>query len=255
MKIKVLGAHNAESKYTALSCLLIDDKIVVDAGSLTSKLSFPRQSKIRAILLTHGHYDHIRDVPSFAFSNACMKTKVFGTQGTLDMLSDHLVDGKIYPDFSRNNPVCGTQTLEYNEVKDCDKFEVEGYDVKVLPVNHIPGSVGYFITNGGKSVFISGDTGPNLRHVWEKISPDVLIIELTFPNEKEIVAKNSGHFIPKTLKKELTEYKELKGHLPKIYVYHLTAMYQKQIKKEIEDIEKCFDIKIHFASEGNEIKI
>ena len=87
MKIKVLGAHNAESKYTALTCLLIDDKLVLDAGSLTSKMSFARQEKIRAILLTHGHYDHIRDVPAFAFNNACITTQVFGSKETLDMLS------------------------------------------------------------------------------------------------------------------------------------------------------------------------
>lgn len=256
MKIKILGAHNAESKHTAFTCLLIDDKIVVDAGSLTSKMSFPNQSKIKAILLTHGHYDHIRDVPSFAFSNACNKTKVFGTKETLDMLSTHLVDGKIYPDFSRNNPVCGIQTLEYNEVKECDSFKVEDYKIKVLPVNHIPGSVGYEIKNDGEnSVYISGDTGPNLKHVWEKISPKVLFIELTFPNEKETVAKNSGHFIPKTLKEELKQFKEIKGYLPKIYVYHITAMYEKEIKKEVEDIEWCLDCKINFTTEGKEITV
>lgn len=256
MKIKVLGAHNAESKYTALSCLLIDGKIVVDAGSLTSKLSFGSQSKIKLILLTHGHYDHLRDIPAFAFSNACLKTKVFGTKETLDILSTHLIDGKIYPDFSRNNPVCGTQTLEYNEIKPFDSFDYKGYKIKALPLNHIPGSVGYeIISEEGKSVFISGDTGPGLKSVWENISPDVIIIELTFPNEKEDVAKNSGHFVPKTLKNELTEFKQFKGYLPKIYVYHLTAMFEKKIKKEVEDIEECLDIKINFAVEGDEIII
>jgi ribonuclease BN (tRNA processing enzyme) len=71
VKIKFLGMHNAESKYTRLSSLLIDDILAVDTGSLTSELSFSEQEKIKAIIISHGHYDHIRDIPTFAFNNAC----------------------------------------------------------------------------------------------------------------------------------------------------------------------------------------
>jgi len=52
VKIKVLGAHNAESKHTRLTSLLIDDILAVDAGNLTSDLSFSEQGKIKAILLS-----------------------------------------------------------------------------------------------------------------------------------------------------------------------------------------------------------
>ena len=256
MKIKVLGAHNAASKYTRLTSLLIDDVLVVDAGNITSDLSFPRQEKIKAILLSHEHYDHIRDVPAFAFSNACRTTKVLGTKPTLDLLSSHLVDGKIYPNFTEKTPVCEEKTLDFVELKPLDQVNVDDYKVRAFPVKHTTGSVGFEITSkDGKSLFYSGDTGPGLSSIWEQISPQLLIMESTFHNELETTAKNSNHLIPKTLEKELKDFNKIKGYLPKTILIHLTPMFEKQIKEEVKEIEKNLGVSIHVVSEGEEINL
>ncbi|MEE8420857.1 MAG: MBL fold metallo-hydrolase, partial [Dehalococcoidales bacterium] len=76
MKIKVLGAHNCESSATRLVSLLIDDVLALDAGSLTSSLTFAAQQKLKAILLTHQHYDHIRDVPAIAMNALFYETNI-----------------------------------------------------------------------------------------------------------------------------------------------------------------------------------
>ena len=104
MKLKFLGAHNSESKNTRLVSFLIDDILAVDAGSLASELSFSEQKKIKAILLSHGHYDHIRGVPAYAFNNTGKTTKIFATPQTLKFLSTHLIDGVIYPKFTEKIP-------------------------------------------------------------------------------------------------------------------------------------------------------
>ena len=44
MKIKVLGAHNTESLNTRYMSLLVDDILAIDAGCLTSTLTFEEQS-------------------------------------------------------------------------------------------------------------------------------------------------------------------------------------------------------------------
>ena len=99
MIIRFLGTHNAESRDSRLASLLIDGVLALDAGSLTSELSLDEQDKIKAVLLSHGHYDHIRDIPALAFNNSHRTTRVLATPETLEVLASHLLDGVIYPKF------------------------------------------------------------------------------------------------------------------------------------------------------------
>ena len=62
MELRVLGAHNAESKTTRLESHLIDKVLVLDAGGLTRSLTFEEQAGIRAVILSHRHFDHVRDL-------------------------------------------------------------------------------------------------------------------------------------------------------------------------------------------------
>jgi ribonuclease BN (tRNA processing enzyme) len=254
--VRCLGTHNAESKNTRLASLLIDDQLALDAGNLTTDLSFPEQEKIKAILLTHGHYDHIRCVPAFAFNNACEKTKVYGLPQTLEILSTHLVDGVIYPEFSVNNPICETQSLEFIEIEVYKPIEVEGYQVLAVPVTHTLDAVGYEITaKDGKRVFYSGDTGKGISDIWNHISPDLVFIEVTFPNKLENIAKNSVHLCPKYLHEELKQLHKIKGTIPKVVILHMTPKYEREIKKEVKEIAKELNIIIDFANEGDKITV
>ena len=257
MKVKFLGTYNAESKYTRLVSILIDGIIAVDAGSLTSELSFPEQEKIKAILLSHGHYDHIKCVPAFAFNNACQTTQVYALQDTLEILASHLVDGLIYPKFTKITPVCEEQSLEFVALEPFIPFNIQGYTVLPLPVNHNNiSAVGFEITSkDGKRLFYTGDTGAGLSNIWEHVSSKFIIIDLTFPNRLEKTAENSAHLCPKMLKKELIAFNRIKGFYPKLYLIHLTPKFKDEIKKEINEIAKELDISIDIAREGDEIII
>ena len=57
MQIEVLGAHNIESRDSRHVSLLIDDVLAIEAAALTSSLPFKAQQKLKAVLLTHQHYD------------------------------------------------------------------------------------------------------------------------------------------------------------------------------------------------------
>jgi Cft2 family RNA processing exonuclease len=256
VNIKFLGTHNAESLHTRLVTLLIDDIIAIDTGCLTSELTYPEQEKIKAILLTHGHYDHIRGVPAYAFNNYCDVTKVYGTQPALDMLTSHLVDGIIYPDFTTTNPMCDQRSLELIPLTPSVSIDLHGYSILPLSVNHKLGAVGFYISNKeGKKIFVSGDTGHGLNHIWKEISPDVLIIEVTFPDNIEQTALDAQHLCPKMLKKELLEFHKIKRYYPRVVLIHLCPKLESDIRKDIKVVEKSLGIPIEIASEGQIITV
>jgi Cft2 family RNA processing exonuclease len=255
--VRFLGVHNAESKDTRLPSFLIDDVLAVDAGSFASELSFSEQEKIKAILLSHGHYDHIRGVPAFAFNNTGKTTKVFATQQTLKILSSHLVDGLIYPKFTKKIPFfLEKPSLKFIAIEPFNKLDVEGYQVLALPVNHTINTVGFEITSkDGKKLFYTGDTGSGLSALWEHVSPDLIIMDVTFPNKLENRAINAAHLCPKFMKNELLEFYRVNKYYPKIILFHLFPQFEEEIKQEVKIVSKELKIPIDIACEGERIII
>ena len=82
MEIQILGAHNIESKDTGLATLLVDGILAIDTGALPNSLSFEEQLKLKAILLSHQHYDHIRGIPAIGITLFLHQKNVnaYGTQ-------------------------------------------------------------------------------------------------------------------------------------------------------------------------------
>ena len=180
MQIKVLGAHNLESENTRFCSLLIDGVIAVDAGALTSSLSFTEQQEIKAVLLTHQHYDHIRDIPALAinYQEHDNTIDVYSTQPVYDALSNHLLNDIIYPNFVERPTV--KPALKFHVLNPGQTVSIAGYKVLPVKVTHAIPAIGYRITSAeGKTVFYTSDTGPGLTECWEMVSPDLLIIELS----------------------------------------------------------------------------
>jgi len=253
MRIRFLGTHNAESKNTRLVSFLIDDVIAVDAGSLVSELTFSEQEKIRAILLSHGHYDHIRAVPAFAFNNADRTTKVIATQKTLEILSSHLIDGVVYPEFTSDASFLQKAALQLVPLEPFKPRNIEGYRVRAVPVQHNLDGVGFEITSDDKTLFYTGDTGPGLSSVWVNISPQLIITDLTWPNSLASAAKDAGHLCPEMLKEELIEFRRVNNYVPRVIVIHLSPQHEPEIEGEVGEIARSLGISIDIAHEGEEL--
>ncbi len=254
MIIRFLGTHNAESKNTRLVSFLIDDILAVDAGSLVSELTFPEQRKIKAILLSHGHYDHIRAVPAFAFNNSDRTTKVIATPKTLEILSSHLIDGVVYPEFTSDASFLQKATIKLVPLEPFKPQNIEGYEVIAVPVPHPLDSVGFEITSrDGKTLFYTGDTGPGLSSIWGNISPQLIIADVTWPNSLSTAARDAGHLCPKMLEKELAEFRRLKGYFPRVVIIHLSPQHEPEIEREVREVAKLLGTSIDIAHEGEEL--
>ena len=255
MNIRILGAHNCESQNTKAVSMLIDDSLALDAGGLTATLPFPDQQKLKALLLTHQHYDHIRDVPSLAMnlylSGATIN--IYSILPVYDTLTKYLLNNELYPNFlerPQENP-----TIKFTEIKMRDTEQIEGYSVLAVPVNHSVPTVGYQITSNGKIVFYTGDTGPGLADCWRYVSPQLLIIEVTASNRYEEFAKESRHLTPNLLQQELISFRELKGYLPRVVVVHINPWLEEEIEAEIDAVAGSLDNIITLGYEGMQLHL
>jgi len=258
MIVRFLGTHNEESDTTRLPAITIDGLLAVDAGGLTSALSRREQEEIAAILLSHGHYDHIRDIAAFAFNNAARLTPVYGTAVTLEVITTHLLDGVIYPRFAGSDSFLKRPVLDLKPLEAFRTVEIQGYRVLLLPVIHPLETVGFAITGpDGPNILYLTDTGPGLDRLWSRldVNPQLVIIDTTFPNRLAQSASDSGHLCPRMLAAELAAFRQARGYLPPVILVHLSPRYEAEISAEVGLVAAELGAEIRIAREGEQVTV
>jgi len=113
MKLRILGSAGAELPDFRPPAFLLDDQLLLDAGTIGSVLSEEEQLKIHTIFITHSHLDHIRSIPALAdniiIKNQPHTVSVKSSAEVIDALQNHMFNDVIWPDFtkipSQENPV------------------------------------------------------------------------------------------------------------------------------------------------------
>ena len=251
MEIRILGAHNCESADTKLTSLLVDRVLAVDAGSITGSLPFSAQRALKAICLTHQHFDHIRDLPMLGLNLYAEGTvEVYGLESVLDVVSSCLFSDRIYLDFL-TRPTLENPTFRLCPVEPYREVMVHGYTVLPLPVNHGMSAIGYQITSRDqKSFFFTGDTARNATSLWQMVSAQLLIIEVTLPDSSKGLAMDASHLTPQLLKEELVELKRIKGLLPRVVTVHMNPELEIEIRDEVEQISQELGVEVTLGYQG-----
>ncbi len=235
MRLTVLGPHGGELPGCRSTCFLLDGRLALDAGALTQSLDLEALRRIDDILLTHSHFDHVKDLPML--SDVLVTTRdrpvtIHGNQGCIRTLQKNLFNDVLWPDFtvipSKRHP-----TYRLRPFKAGATVKVGPYKVRSVPVSHPVESCGFVISDGTSSLGISGDTGPT-EQLWKVLDAapglKAVLVECSFPNELQPLADLSGHLTPHTLELELQ-----KLHRPgvEIFLYHLKPAHLKELKAQV----------------------
>lgn len=247
MHIKVLGCHGADQLIDAAagvaqheSCaFLIDDAVLLDAGTVGSKLTLSQQRRIRFILLSHLHFDHIKSLPTLvdnlahAFDESLV---LMGTEPVLEGLRKHVFNGTVYPNFfelpNRERPVLKGQVVEAGKW-------VTVHHLEVLPVavNHSVPTVGYIIRDRRSAWLYSANTYET-EDIWARARavPDLkaAFIESSFPNELSALARQARHLTPALLSKE---WAKLQNSQVRVYAYHLKPPFHEIITIQLKALQ------------------
>src|SRR6185369_15837433 len=233
MKLRILGSAGAELPDFRPPAFLLDDQLLLDAGTIGSVLSEEEQLKIHTIFITHSHLDHIRSIPALAdniiIKNQPHTVSVKSSAEVIDALQNHMFNDVIWPDFtkipSQENPV-----LKFSSITPYQEYVVGEYRVTAIPVNHTVPTVGYMVKSGERTLVYTGDTGPT-EEIWKYCSgADALIVEVSFPDSMQELALLTKHLTASMLIKELEKIDVLPKH---ILITHPKPQYYDRILKEV----------------------
>lgn len=233
MKIQVIGASGSELPGHNLPAFLVDDFMLMDAGTIGLALDKKAQEKISHILITHAHLDHVKGI-AFLVDN--MVTNHFKNQITVisgsDVLSDvrrNIFNNRIWPDFTaipdEKKPV-----MKYQAIQTRNYMQIKNYRIYAARVNHTVAAYGYIVEDvNGNAVVYTGDTGPT-KMLWKRMNHHnvkALIIEISFPDLMNELALKSGHLTPSLLEGEIRKMERIPES---IYITHVKPQYRKAIE-------------------------
>lgn len=256
MELRVLGAHNCISRGTQCMSLLLDGRLALDAGHLAGALDFSEQYRLEALLLTHQHYDHVRDIPALGmnFYLAGRSLDIYAPAAAREAVTRHLLDGELYPDFL-NRPE-GAPTFRFHTLEPLRGVNIAGYDVLPVPVAHSVPALGYEVNGAdGSRIFYTGDTGEGLAESWRHIKSDLLIIELTASERYRINGLERKHITPSVLQMELAAFREMHGYLPPVLAVHMSPVVEAEIAAETQAVAAALAADIRLAAEGMTITV
>ena len=237
MRVKVLGCSGGIGGMLRTTGFLLDEDILVDAGTGVGDLSLEQLTRIDHIFLTHSHLDHIVSIPFLADTVMGMRKDpifIYATAETWKIIKDHVLNWKVWPDFTmipdEENPF-----LIWKEIKLGETVDINGRKFTPVPANHVVPAIGFHIEGHTSSMVFTGDT-TTCDALWEYVNEiknlKYLIIETAFSNAELELAKLSKHLCPSLLIQELAKFDH--KSMQRIYITHLKPGEGDLIMREIE---------------------
>lgn len=249
LKVKVLGAFGSEGQGQRPSAFLIDDRVLVDAGTVGGALSVAEQIEIEHALVTHSHLDHTVGLAFLTDTLAMVapdrRVTVSSIGPVIRSLQSHAFNDLLWPDFT-NIPSGTSPVLGFNTLDEGAETRVGNLWVTPVPVQHTVPTTGFVIHDGETGFVYSGDTGPT-HQLWEVARQmrglKAIIVETAFPNRLAPLARVSGHLTPEMLQREIDKMPQ---DLP-IWVYHIKPQLFQETAEELANIDPT---RIHTLEQG-----
>ncbi len=242
MRLKILGCSGGIGGALRTTSMLLDENILIDAGTGVGDLSLDELTKIDHVFVTHSHLDHVTSIPFIVDSVGYMRDKpltIHATQATQEILKQHLFNWKIWPDFSEI-PSLRKPYMRYENISVGMPVELDERRITPLPANHVVPAVGFHLDSGKSSLVFTGDTTSN-DAFWKIVNKienlHYLIIETAFCNREKELAITSKHLCASMLSESLNKLE----HKPKVYITHLNPGEADIIMNEVKEYAKKFN--------------
>lgn len=189
------------------TCYLLNDTVLIDAGTGLGTLSLEAMARIDHVVLTHAHLDHIACLPLLVDSVAAMREtplQVWALPEVIAILRAHIFNNQIWPDFTvipdAAHPFLQLKPLPANGLTLAEMH------FAALPALHGIPACGYRVTQDDTTLAFSGDTS-DCDGFWEAVlalpALTAVIVECSYPSTMASMADLSMHMHAGALSKRL----------------------------------------------------
>ncbi|ACB32465.1 beta-lactamase domain protein [Leptothrix cholodnii SP-6] len=214
MNLRVLGCSGSIALDCRTTSFLLNDRVLIDAGTGVGDLALDELAQIDHILISHSHLDHVLGIPLLADSVMQRRLaredykpiQVHALPATIDALRRHIFNNVIWPDFTRlptpERPIIELVTLEVGQ-----RLSLCNLPIEVLPASHTVPACGFGVATTSGWWIYTGDTGPNPA-LWQTLRGRriaQLVIETAFSDDERALAEISRHLSPSMLAAELAQ--------------------------------------------------
>jgi ribonuclease BN (tRNA processing enzyme) len=234
MRVRVVGAAMAGGSGFALSTFVLDGILAIDAGALGWFAEPAEQARVRDILLTHAHIDHIAGLAGYienVYQTGPEPPGIHAPRPVLDTLQAHLFNDHLMPDFvalSRTLP----PFIRFCPLTPGEPYAIGPYRITSWPVDHPVPTVAYLIDDGTSAMAVVTDTAP-VPHVLRQIADHprlrAVFLEASFPDELAGLAATTKHL---TTSQFVAGARLIPPHVP-VYAVHVKPRYADRVRREI----------------------
>jgi ribonuclease BN (tRNA processing enzyme) len=239
MQLRVLGAFGGEGIGQRPSAFLVDDHLLVDAGTVGGSLSVPEQVEVDHAVISHAHLDHMVGLAFLTDTLAmCAPERSLTACSIAPVVNDlsaHAFNDRLWPDF-RQIPSTVDPVLRLRVLDEGAEARLGKHWVTPALVDHTVPAAGFVVRNHDTGFVYTGDTGPTER-LW-KAARDMrglkaLVVETAFPNRFDRLARASGHLTPAMLRREIDK---MPADVP-IWIFHVKPQLAEEVAYELGQID------------------
>jgi ribonuclease BN (tRNA processing enzyme) len=221
---------------------VVNDTLAIDAGTLGFYQRPAEQSRIKDVLISHSHADHIASLPIFVenvFEGTSDCVRIYGSKHVLDCLREDVFNERVWPDFEKLSlgPMRETPLIKLIQIEAGQTLNFDGVEVHTVAVDHLVPTLGFIVKEGDQAVVIPSDTGPT-EEIWRLVRDlprvSAVFLEVCFPNHMIALANSAKHLVPSTFKQEVLKLNS-NGICCPFYAVHIKARFRDQVLRELEE--------------------
>jgi cAMP phosphodiesterase len=238
MKLRVLGAYGGEGLGQRSAAFLVNDRTLLDGGTVSGALTVPEQLEIEHALVSHSHLDHVAGLGFLTETLACCGSErpitLASLEPVVDALKSSVFNNVLWPDFA--SIPAGAPVVQYRTLADEVEQRVGDLWVTPVAVTHTVPTSGFIVHDGDVGFIYSGDTGPT-DAIWKAARGlrglRAVILECAFPNRLGKLAEIAKHMTPELIRRELDK---LPPDLP-VLIYHVKPQFFEETAAELSRID------------------